>query len=161
VDEDYDTAAGPHPDFLAGMELLLPASVDVGAVELQQHQMYRSHQRLADSFRYGRVLLAGDAAHLSSTTGGMGLNSGIHDAVALAAAVAGPDPDRAASEYSDRRRLMAERFVQPATTLNRNAGDRLVIEARKERLAELRKIAEDEPSAREYLRNASMIGAQH
>jgi 3-(3-hydroxy-phenyl)propionate hydroxylase len=107
------------------------------------------------------VLLAGDAAHLSSTTGGMGLNSGIHDAVALADALSGPDPHRAASEYSERRRLMAEQFVQPATTLNRNAGDRLALEARKERIAELRKVAEDEPSAREYLRVASMLGAQY
>ncbi len=42
------------------------------------------HQRVAKKFRQGRVLLAGDAAHVNSPIGGMGLNSGVHDAFNLA-----------------------------------------------------------------------------
>ena len=45
---------------------------------------YRKHERIAAQFRKGRVLLAGDAAHLNSPAGGQGLNSGIRDAHNLA-----------------------------------------------------------------------------
>nr|BFE70296.1 hypothetical protein GCM10020092_035970 [Actinoplanes digitatis] len=50
--------------------------------------MYRVHQRVAATFRAGRVLLAGDAAHVNNPLGGLGMNSGIHDAVAYAKALA-------------------------------------------------------------------------
>ena len=52
--------------------------------EVRYKSTYRVHQRVAASFRAGRVLLAGDAAHLNNPLGGFGLNSGIHDAVNLA-----------------------------------------------------------------------------
>src|SRR3546814_20894913 len=42
--------------------------------------LYRVHQRVAHDFRKGRVILAGDAAHLHNPLGGFGMNSGIHDA---------------------------------------------------------------------------------
>ncbi|KAF8996467.1 FAD-binding monooxygenase, partial [Hymenopellis radicata] len=44
---------------------------------------YRPQIRMVNSFRAGRVLVAGDAAHVHSATGGQGLNSGIQDAVNL------------------------------------------------------------------------------
>ena len=46
--------------------------------------LYTVHQRVAKKFRQGRVLLAGDSAHVNSPIGGMGLNSGVHDAFNLA-----------------------------------------------------------------------------
>lgn len=46
---------------------------------------FRLHHRLADHFRAGRIFLAGDAAHVHSPAGGQGMNTGIQDAVALAA----------------------------------------------------------------------------
>ncbi|ALL63116.1 pentachlorophenol 4-monooxygenase [Paraburkholderia caribensis MBA4] len=45
---------------------------------------YRMHKRVAERFRYGRVFLAGDAAHIHSPAGGQGMNTGMHDAVNLA-----------------------------------------------------------------------------
>src|SRR3546814_16104494 len=42
--------------------------------------LYRVHQRVAHDFRKGRVILAGDAAHLNNPLGGFGMNSGIPDA---------------------------------------------------------------------------------
>lgn len=50
---------------------------------------FRVHHRLADRYREGRVFLAGDAAHVHSPAGGQGMNTGIQDAVALAARLAG------------------------------------------------------------------------
>jgi 3-(3-hydroxy-phenyl)propionate hydroxylase/6-hydroxy-3-succinoylpyridine 3-monooxygenase len=44
---------------------------------------YRMHQRAADRMRAGRVLLAGDAAHATNPTGGLGLTSGMYDVFAL------------------------------------------------------------------------------
>ena len=52
--------------------------------EIRYQSIYRVHQRVASEWRHGRVLLAGDAAHLNNPLGGFGLNSGIHDAVNLA-----------------------------------------------------------------------------
>ena len=49
---------------------------------------FRIHHRVADTYRAGRLLLAGDAAHVHSPAGGQGMNLGIQDAVALADALA-------------------------------------------------------------------------
>jgi 3-(3-hydroxy-phenyl)propionate hydroxylase len=46
--------------------------------------LYTVHQRVARKFRVGRAILAGDAAHVNSPIGAMGMNSGIHDAINLA-----------------------------------------------------------------------------
>ncbi len=46
--------------------------------------LYQVHQRVAKTFRHGRVLLAGDAAHVNNPLGGMGMNGGIQDAFNLA-----------------------------------------------------------------------------
>ncbi|MDE0781339.1 MAG: NAD(P)/FAD-dependent oxidoreductase, partial [Alphaproteobacteria bacterium] len=56
----------------------------VEAYDVQARGMYRVHQRVTTKFCVGRVALAGDAAHLNSPNGGMGMNCGIHDAVNLA-----------------------------------------------------------------------------
>lgn len=50
---------------------------------LERANSYRVHQRSASSYRVGRVLLAGDAAHATNPIGGMGFTSGIQDAVTL------------------------------------------------------------------------------
>ena len=50
--------------------------------DIRYKSTYRVHQRVAN-LPIGRVLLAGDAAHLNNPLGGFGLNSGIHDAVNL------------------------------------------------------------------------------
>src|SRR5262249_27962314 len=52
--------------------------------EVRHKVIYRVHQRVASEWRVGRVLLAGDAAHLNNPLGAFALNSRIHDAVNLA-----------------------------------------------------------------------------
>jgi 2-polyprenyl-6-methoxyphenol hydroxylase-like FAD-dependent oxidoreductase len=63
---------------------------------------FRVHHRLADRYREGRVFLAGDAAHVHSPAGGQGMNTGIQDAVALAARLAGVLADGADESTLDR-----------------------------------------------------------
>jgi 2-polyprenyl-6-methoxyphenol hydroxylase-like FAD-dependent oxidoreductase len=72
---------------------------------------FRVHHRLADRYRKGRVFLAGDAAHVHSPAGGQGMNTGIQDAVALAARLAGVlrdgADDRSLDAYEAQRRPVA------------------------------------------------------
>jgi 2-polyprenyl-6-methoxyphenol hydroxylase-like FAD-dependent oxidoreductase len=49
---------------------------------------FRVHHRVVDTYRAGRILLAGDAAHVHSPAGGQGMNTGIQDAIVLAEALA-------------------------------------------------------------------------
>ena len=64
-------------------DLLHDIVPDAGRIEVLETRPYRIHRRLASAYRKGRVLLAGDAAHLNSPSGGMGMNGGIHDAFNL------------------------------------------------------------------------------
>jgi 2-polyprenyl-6-methoxyphenol hydroxylase-like FAD-dependent oxidoreductase len=56
---------------------------DLGVGEVEWASRFRSEQRLADRYRQGRVLLAGDAAHTHLPSGGQGLQLGIQDAFNL------------------------------------------------------------------------------
>jgi 2-polyprenyl-6-methoxyphenol hydroxylase-like FAD-dependent oxidoreductase len=85
---------------------------------------FRIHHRVADTYRCGRLLLAGDAAHVHSPAGGQGMNLGIQDAVALSetlAGVLGGEPDSLLDEYSATRRPMARDVVTMTDRLTRLA----------------------------------------
>lgn len=85
---------------------------------------FRVHHRVADTFRAGRLLLAGDAAHVHSPAGGQGMNLGIQDAVALSdalAAVLGGAPDSLLDDYSAVRRPIAKDVVAMTDRLTRLA----------------------------------------
>jgi 2-polyprenyl-6-methoxyphenol hydroxylase-like FAD-dependent oxidoreductase len=80
------------------------------------------HHPLADRYRAGRIFLAGDAAHVHSPAGGQGMNTGIQDAVALAARLAGVlrygADERSLDDYEAERRPVAAgvvRFTHRAT----------------------------------------------
>jgi 2-polyprenyl-6-methoxyphenol hydroxylase-like FAD-dependent oxidoreductase len=84
---------------------------------------FRVHHRLADVYRRGRVLLAGDAAHVHSPAGGQGMNAGILDAVTLADALkqALAGNDAALDAYGALRRPIAQQIVALADRLTRMA----------------------------------------
>jgi 2-polyprenyl-6-methoxyphenol hydroxylase-like FAD-dependent oxidoreductase len=84
---------------------------------------FRVHHRVAETYRSGRVLLAGDAAHVHSPAGGQGMNAGILDAVSLAQALAAAlGGDAAALDaYGDKRRPIAQQVVTFADRLTRLA----------------------------------------
>ncbi|MCO5164969.1 MAG: FAD-dependent monooxygenase [Planctomycetes bacterium] len=81
-----------------------------GRVEVVWASRFRIHRRAAPRFRVGRVLLAGDAAHVHSPVGGLGMNAGVQDAAdlawKLAAALAGGDVDRLLDAYDVERRAV-------------------------------------------------------
>lgn len=85
---------------------------------------FRIHHRVADTYRAGRLLIAGDAAHVHSPAGGQGMNLGIQDAVALAGAlesVLAGGPDDLLDAYSDSRRPVAQQVVEMTDRLTRLA----------------------------------------
>jgi 2-polyprenyl-6-methoxyphenol hydroxylase-like FAD-dependent oxidoreductase len=82
--------------------------------ELLWGSRFRIHHRVADSYRAGRLLLAGDAAHVHSPAGGQGMNLGITDAVALAGALTGVlngGPETALDTYSASQRGRAQQVL--------------------------------------------------
>ena len=80
------------------------------------------HQRVAKEFRCGRVLLAGDAAHLNNPLGAFGLNGGIHDAINLAeklgAVCRGEAGDDLLDRYVRQRRTVNVEYVQEGSIRN-------------------------------------------
>jgi 2-polyprenyl-6-methoxyphenol hydroxylase-like FAD-dependent oxidoreductase len=85
---------------------------------------FRVHHRVVDTYRAGRILLAGDAAHVHSPAGGQGMNTGIQDAMALAEALAkalNSDNDEPLNTYNRIRRPIAKQVVELADRLTRLA----------------------------------------
>ena len=92
--------------------------------DLMWGSRFRIHLRVADTYRAGQLLLAGDAAHVHSPAGGQGMNLGIQDAVALTtalAAVLDGGPDTPLDDYSAARRPIAEQVVALTDRLTRLA----------------------------------------
>jgi 3-(3-hydroxy-phenyl)propionate hydroxylase/6-hydroxy-3-succinoylpyridine 3-monooxygenase len=87
------------------------------AVELVAYSPYKMHQRAADTFRVGRVLLAGDAAHVTNPTGALGLTSGLLDLEillpALQAVAAGEAPESVLDDYAQTRRTKFLEHTSP------------------------------------------------
>jgi 3-(3-hydroxy-phenyl)propionate hydroxylase len=133
------------------------------AYELGHVTAYAVHQRVADSYRAGRVLLAGDSAHINNPLGGMGMNGGIHDAMNLAdkmaAVLRGEADDAALDRYDRQRRPVAVEYVQAATLRNKALLDEKDLGVRRARQDELTRTASDPEKAREFLLQSSMIRA--
>ncbi len=136
---------------------LLP---ELGRFTVLHTNLYAVHQRVAATFRRGRVLLAGDAAHVNNPLGGMGMNFGIHDAMLaaerIAAVLAGGDDDLL-DRYDRQRRHVADAFLQAMTIANKRLLEEKDPATRSARLAELRATAADPARAHAHLLRTSMI----
>ncbi|MFI6481805.1 FAD-dependent oxidoreductase [Nonomuraea sp. NPDC050663] len=119
---------------------------------LAHASLYRVHQRVAARFRHGQVLLAGDAAHVNNPLGGLGMNSGIHDAVLMARALLG-DP-AGVGGVAARRREVALGHVR---AISHGNWERMRSADPAAHHAELRALAADPGKARAYLLRACLI----
>ncbi|MFD2261251.1 FAD-dependent monooxygenase [Lacibacterium aquatile] len=84
-------------------DVALEAARDTGLTigKLHWFSTYHVHHRVAESFRVGRVFLAGDAGHIHSPAGGQGMNTGIGDAMNLAWKLSAVVKGQAKSEILD------------------------------------------------------------
>jgi len=128
-----------------------------GAYKLERAAPYRMHQRCADRFRVGRVLLAGDAAHVTNPTGGLGLTTGLFDCFALYPALAAVLLDGTDTALLDRYASARRRIFLERTSPQAIANKQLVFHANgggaalEQGLAGLRRMANDVDYRRERL----------
>ncbi|MEV4629445.1 FAD-dependent oxidoreductase [Micromonospora sp. NPDC049523] len=114
-----------HPDVAYAQSLLDargPTARRSTVTELLWGSRFRVHHRVAESFRAGPVLLAGDAGHVHSPAGGQGMNLGLRDGVALADALAdvlSGAPETVLDGYATNRRSVAREVVGFAERLTR------------------------------------------
>jgi 2-polyprenyl-6-methoxyphenol hydroxylase-like FAD-dependent oxidoreductase len=131
------------------------------AYEIAEQRPYRVHMRMVPRYRNGRMFLAGDAAHLNTPAGGMGLNGGIHDAFELAAALTdvlrNAAPDTRLDAYDARRRPIARDDILAQADRNRARMRERDPQRRRALLRDLQSITQDREKLRAYLRRSSMI----
>ena len=142
------------------MQSFLPKA---GRYPIKYKSIYKVHQRVAKNFRVGRVLLAGDAAHLNNPIGAFGLNGGIHDSINLSgklSKVCRGEADASLLDlYVRQRRTVNLEYVQEFSIRNLK---RLAAKTKAEREAnfdELRRQAATAEGRREFLLVSSMIAS--
>jgi 3-(3-hydroxy-phenyl)propionate hydroxylase len=159
TDPKADEEALMRPEALqAQMQRFLPTAKPFDIVG---SNLYVVHQRVADKFRAGRAILAGDSAHVNSPIGAMGMNSGVHDAINLAdklIAIARGEVDQSVLDrYERQRRHGAIAHTQAQTIRNK----RLLAEqdpaVRRRNHDELRRTAENPDLARKFLLRAALF----
>jgi len=132
-----------------------------GDYPIHHRNLYEVHQRVASSYRDGRLLLAGDAAHINNPLGGMGMNFGLHDAFNLADKMGkiwfGNGSHDLLDLYDRQRRTVAQEFLQRQTIENKKNIEQKDPAARQAFYDELRAIVADPAKLRPYLVRVAMI----
>ncbi|WP_129776215.1 FAD-dependent oxidoreductase [Peristeroidobacter soli] len=152
-------------------ELLSPDAVEArlqkfcpkpGRYEIATIALYKVHQRVAATFNRGRVLLAGDSAHVNNPVGGMGMNGGIHDAINLADKLQaiwfeGADPQPLLDRYTRQRRKAQVDYVQAQSIQNKQTlGEKDPVE-RAKKLDGIRRQSADPELHDAFIRRACLI----
>ncbi|MEV8375652.1 FAD-dependent monooxygenase [Kribbella sp. NPDC056861] len=157
ADEDDATALSPAR-VEQRLQKFLPKA---GSYHVEYRDVYGVNQRVAATFRKGRILLAGDSAHVNNPIGGMGMNGGIHDAInlteKLTKVIAGEAGDELLDLYSRQRRHAAVNYVQAQTIANKRLLEERDPEVRRQKFSELRRTAENHDTARAYMRRAALF----
>lgn len=138
----------------------LPDGADPG---IESFFPYRTHQRCADTYRVGRALLVGDAAHLTNPVRALGMTSGLFDAFALTEALSAVLVDGHDAEILDRYSLVRRRNFLDCTSPISAAAKEFVFpfhhaSGQEERLEQLRTMAADPAARRDYLLEDSRLG---
>jgi len=159
TDPKADEKALMRPEVLqAQMQKFLPIGKPFDIVG---SNLYVVHQRVADKFRAGRAILAGDSAHVNSPIGAMGMNSGIHDAINLAdkliAISRGEADDSILDRYERQRRHVAVAHTQAQTIRNKKLLMEQDPQVRRRNHDELRRTSEDPVLARKFLLRTALF----
>lgn len=121
IHADESDEQAEDPEFLTRMLARMVPHPD--RVDVIRRRVYTHHSRIAGEFRRGRLLLAGDAAHLMPVWQGQGYNSGIRDAAnlgwKLAAVVSGRAGDKLLDTYDMERRKHARAMIDLSTMVGR------------------------------------------
>ncbi|MFE7746665.1 bifunctional 3-(3-hydroxy-phenyl)propionate/3-hydroxycinnamic acid hydroxylase [Nocardia sp. NPDC057455] len=121
IHDDEPDELAEDPAFVARM--VAPFVPHPERLEVIRRRVYTHHSRIAGAFRSGRMLLAGDAAHLMPVWQGQGYNSGIRDAAnlgwKLAAVVRGQAGDSLLDSYDLERRKHARAMIDLSTMVGR------------------------------------------
>jgi 3-(3-hydroxy-phenyl)propionate hydroxylase len=140
------------------LQKFFPRSGNYG---IEYVNIYSVSQRVAANFRKGRILLAGDAAHVNNPIGGMGMNGGIHDAINLAEklslVIGGECGDQLLALYDRQRRRVAREYIQTQTIANKKLMEERDMAARQAMFDELRRTADDPQAAKRYMRRAALL----
>jgi 3-(3-hydroxy-phenyl)propionate hydroxylase len=132
-----------------------------GDYVVHHRNLYDVHQRVASCYHDGRLLIAGDAAHINNPLGGMGMNFGFHDAFnlcdKLAAIIQDRAPDHLLDLYDRQRRTVAQEYLQRQTIENKRNIEQKDPRERERFHDELRATVADRAKLRAYLLRVSMI----
>jgi len=134
IHDDESDELAESPEFVA--RLIAPFVPHPERLEVIRKRVYTHHSRIASAFRKGRLLLAGDAAHLMPVWQGQGYNSGIRDAAnlgwKLAAVAAGRAGDALLDSYDQERRKHARAMIDLSTMVGKviSPTDRRVVAVR-------------------------------
>ncbi len=123
-------------------------------------RLYRIHKRVASEFRIGRILLAGDAAHLNSPSGGFGMNGGVHDAFNLTEKLIAVERGADASlldRYARQRRAAAVADIQATSDANYKRHREPDPDKRRTELARLQAICADRARMKAFLMESALI----
>jgi len=155
-DETVDDACKPV-SIQKKLQGILPRAEPYEVMEIRP---YRIHQRVVDAYVHGRIVLAGDAAHVNSPSGGMGMNGGIHDAFNLTDKLrriyAGEDA-ALLRQYERQRRPIVIKHILQQSAHNRARMQARDASQRRTLLDALQRTADDPQRAHAYLLKTSMI----
>ena len=159
VAEDADEGEVQRPESLEDyMRRFLPPGMKF---TIYGSNLYTVHQRVAKTFHAGRALLCGDSGHVNSPIGAMGMNSGIHDALNLAAkliaVLRGEVDDGVLDRYERQRRHVAIQHTQAQTIRNKKMLAERDPAVRRKNLDEMRRTAADPKRAYDFMLRASLI----
>jgi 3-(3-hydroxy-phenyl)propionate hydroxylase len=138
---------------------------DGASVTTYHRTLYKVHQRVVTKYNHGRVILAGDAAHLNNPLGGFGMNSGIHDVWNLTDKLCailqdGAEPGPLLERYDRQRRTVMQEFVQAQSIRNKQDLEIGDDESRRRRQENLEVLMTNDEKRRAYLLTQSMVSSR-
>lgn len=136
---------------------------DGASVQTPHRTIYRVHQRVARQYTHGRVILAGDAAHLNNPLGGLGMNSGIHDAWNLVEKleriiIGGEAADPLLAHYDRQRRTVMHEIVQ-AQTINNKKSIESGMASQEAFQRQMEDLLADDERRRDYMKRQSLLSS--